>query len=176
MHANNNSTETPTPSGISRRTVVKGAAWAVPAIAVASAVPAMAASRECLTYTFTPDACKFPGATNFWSYRLSIQICNACPTPITLTITSIKSGSTGLDLTPCGTTPFPSRIIVPANDCFDDAGPYFVEGTNSGNFIELWGYLGTAAQTPIHLTASVVPSGQGMPTNDIKGCTGNPCA
>lgn len=34
----------PDPSGVSRRTVVKGAAWTVPAVAVASAVPAQAAS------------------------------------------------------------------------------------------------------------------------------------
>ena len=31
-------------SGISRRTVVKGTAWAVPAVVVATAAPAMAAS------------------------------------------------------------------------------------------------------------------------------------
>lgn len=34
------------PKGVSRRTVVKGAAWAVPVIAVASAAPAFAASPE----------------------------------------------------------------------------------------------------------------------------------
>lgn len=33
-----------TPAGVSRRTIVKGAAWAVPAITVASAVPAVASS------------------------------------------------------------------------------------------------------------------------------------
>lgn len=57
----NNRTERPRPSGVSRRTVVKGAAWAVPAITVASAVPAMAASQGPIY--FTGNACKLPGAS-----------------------------------------------------------------------------------------------------------------
>jgi hypothetical protein len=43
----------------SRRTVVKGAAWAVPAVVVAGAAPAMAASPGIIT--FTGNACKLPG-------------------------------------------------------------------------------------------------------------------
>lgn len=43
---NENKSVAPGPSGVSRRTVVKGAAWAVPAIAVASSVPALAASID----------------------------------------------------------------------------------------------------------------------------------
>jgi hypothetical protein len=46
----------------SRRTVVKGAAWAVPAIAVASAAPTVAASEGPLS--FTGGACKLPGNAN----------------------------------------------------------------------------------------------------------------
>lgn len=37
--------ETPTATGVSRRTLMKGAAWAVPVIALAAPVPAFAASR-----------------------------------------------------------------------------------------------------------------------------------
>ncbi|MCK0112211.1 hypothetical protein MWU75_08685 [Ornithinimicrobium sp. F0845] len=39
-----------------RRTVVRGAAWAVPAIVVASASPVFAASGECLISSVTPEA------------------------------------------------------------------------------------------------------------------------
>lgn len=46
-------------AGVSRRSVVKGAAWAVPAVAVASAAPAMAASKGPIS--FTGKACKLPG-------------------------------------------------------------------------------------------------------------------
>ena len=46
-------------TNISRRRVVAGAAWAVPAVVVASSAPAMAASPGFLT--FTGDACKLPG-------------------------------------------------------------------------------------------------------------------
>ena len=52
------------PSGVSRRTVVKGAAWAVPAITVASAVPAMAASKPDIEIDWgSSTACKIPGAS-----------------------------------------------------------------------------------------------------------------
>lgn len=43
----------------SRRSVVKGAAWAVPVVAVAAGAPAMAASQGLLS--FTGLACKLPG-------------------------------------------------------------------------------------------------------------------
>ena len=47
-------------SGISRRTLAKGAAWAVPAVAVAAATPAMAKSGGPPQVTVL-DACKQPG-------------------------------------------------------------------------------------------------------------------
>jgi hypothetical protein len=43
----------------SRRSVVKGAAWAVPAVVVAAAAPTVAASAGFLT--FSGSACKLPG-------------------------------------------------------------------------------------------------------------------
>ncbi len=63
----NNRTEKPRPSGVSRRTVVKGAAWAVPAITVASAVPAYAKSGGPPKITVL-EACKQPGASCFKDY------------------------------------------------------------------------------------------------------------
>jgi hypothetical protein len=50
------------PKNISRRRVVAGAAWSVPAVMVASAAPAVAASKGPLE--FTGGACKLPGNAN----------------------------------------------------------------------------------------------------------------
>ncbi|NCD21214.1 MAG: hypothetical protein EOL89_14770 [Actinobacteria bacterium] len=71
---NENKSVTPAPSGVSRRTVVKGAAWAVPAIAVASSVPAMAASR-CIEFTIGPNSCKLAG--NF-EYQINLCFESTC--------------------------------------------------------------------------------------------------
>ncbi len=68
---NENKSVTPGPSGVSRRTVVKGAAWAVPAIAVASSVPAMAAS-PCVSFSYAAGACKDPG--NPFGYFFSLCV------------------------------------------------------------------------------------------------------
>ena len=54
--SNNHGVESTSPS---RRSVVKGAAWAVPAVVVAGAAPTVAASEGFLT--FTGKACKLPG-------------------------------------------------------------------------------------------------------------------
>lgn len=45
-----------------RRTLVKGAAWSVPVVAVAGAAPAMAASQD-VTFDNLGQACKLPGAS-----------------------------------------------------------------------------------------------------------------
>lgn len=45
-----------------RRTLVKGAAWAVPAVTIAAAAPSAAASVLCTgTFCLTSDFCKLPG-------------------------------------------------------------------------------------------------------------------
>jgi hypothetical protein len=78
------------PSGTNRRTVVKGAAWAVPAVAVASAAPAVAAS-PCLTAEFLGDSCKQPGSGNNFGYRLQICFTNTCATSVTITVTQVAA-------------------------------------------------------------------------------------
>ena len=64
-------------SGISRRTLAKGAAWAVPAVAVAAATPAMAASpKPCVgavCVTLTGDACKHPGNPKWYHFGVTIK-------------------------------------------------------------------------------------------------------
>ncbi len=60
----------------SRRTIAKGAAWAVPVIAVAASAPAMASSGGIIV-DFRPDlSCKYPGqSTNLsWGYKLVFNV------------------------------------------------------------------------------------------------------
>lgn len=71
-----------TSSGISRRTLAKGAAWAVPAVALASTVPAYAASGEdCVTVGYAGGACKRPGNSEKdapKAYELGFVFTNTC--------------------------------------------------------------------------------------------------
>ena len=55
--------ESEKPGGVSRRTVTKGMAWAVPAIAIAAPVPAFAAASEG-PLTLEGTGCKLPGNSN----------------------------------------------------------------------------------------------------------------
>ncbi|WP_228488827.1 hypothetical protein [Raineyella fluvialis] len=128
----------------SRRTVVKGAAWAVPAIAVASATPAFAASR-CLQLSFSGTACK---VSNQGQYFIQ-QICfsNSCQS-LSLTIDRVQNNS-GKVLYLCdGTTkwtPSTNPITIPGGGgsvCVD-VGP--VKAASMAGKIEIWGWIGTVS-------------------------------
>lgn len=82
-----------TTSGISRRTLAKGAAWAVPAVAVAAATPVMAQSGT-VTFTNLSQACKLPGASCEGQtgvkkgYVVAMTVCNnVTGTPGNVTVT-----------------------------------------------------------------------------------------
>ena len=88
--ANNQGFDATAPS---RRSVVKGAAWAVPAIAVASAAPTVAASEGPLS--FTGGACKLPGNANdiFKGYVFELSAVNVLgpnPTTAVTVITNVR--------------------------------------------------------------------------------------
>ncbi len=88
------------PSGISRRTVTKAMAWAVPAIAIASPVPAFAASRG--TLTFTGDNCKLPGdSSDPWKNGAVyiFNVTNTTANPITICITSVLRSNSAIPAT-----------------------------------------------------------------------------
>lgn len=98
-----------------RRTLVKGAAWSVPVIAVAGAAPAFAASGS-VTLTQT-GACKSPGNSckSFpKGYKFTFNAVNTWPCEVTITSAtiSVTSGEAPGTLTvvtpftvPAGTTP-----------------------------------------------------------------------
>ncbi|GAA2493390.1 hypothetical protein [Terrabacter carboxydivorans] len=77
----------------SRRSVVKGAAWAVPAVVVAGAAPTVAASSGPLS--FTGGACKLPGNANdiFKGYVFELTAVNTLgpgPTTGVTVITNVR--------------------------------------------------------------------------------------
>jgi len=52
-------------TGLHRRTVLKGAAWSVPVVAAAVAVPAYAASADCAGWALVMSTAKVSGAWNY---------------------------------------------------------------------------------------------------------------
>ena len=96
----------PTPKkGISRRTVVAGTAWAVPAVIVATATPAFAALSG--PVTFTGVACKDPG--NPFRYLFSVSITNSNNQPLQVNFQNLVINSV------TGTSICPTTAQVPAN-------------------------------------------------------------
>ncbi len=93
--------EQPKPkAGLSRRTVVVGTAWAVPAVIVATATPAFALSGP---VTFTGVACKDPG--NPFRYLFSVTITNSNAQPLQVNFTSLViNGVTGTSICPTSAT------------------------------------------------------------------------
>lgn len=65
----------------SRRTLVKGAAWSVPVVAMAAPAHAVGAS-QCITWFFGEGSYKCPGqSTDFaFGYGLTFCVTNTCPT------------------------------------------------------------------------------------------------
>jgi hypothetical protein len=122
------------PSGTNRRTVVKGAAWAVPAVAVASAAPAMAASPCIPEITFSDDSCRCPGQSTEFEFTYFVRLCaddTTCPDSeddfVTVTgIASKTGGPGGTPLTPVG---FSFPIQVPVGECTQTV--YELGSTNS---------------------------------------------
>jgi hypothetical protein len=75
-----------------RRTVAKGAAWAVPVIAVGAAAPVMASSPPDIDVELDPLlSCKFPGQSSCadWGYRLVFRITST--TALILAVASITA-------------------------------------------------------------------------------------
>ncbi|MFM6848387.1 MAG: hypothetical protein ACKOVB_04695 [Terrabacter sp.] len=85
------------PAPPSRRSVVKGAAWAVPAVVVAGAAPTVAASVPPVFPDLpSASACKLPGnsiASNYgcWNkgYVLFVNFVNTFNTPVSVRVTGL---------------------------------------------------------------------------------------
>jgi hypothetical protein len=111
-------TSTSSTSRPARRTLVKGAAWSVPAIAVATQAHAQTGSPPIIVEPQGGAACKFPGASCSpykQAYRFVFCFTNQSAENITVTFPLIEL--------PQGTntTPIPGSVNVPAgavNLCF----------------------------------------------------------
>ena len=128
--------------GISRRTVVKGTAWAVPAVVVASAAPAMAAgASQCLTATFGGGSCKQPGTgQNNFGFKLKICFTNTCSAPVTITVTKIQGNAGSSPVKLIGQTiqvGVGERVCIPGTS---EEFPGFTVycSANSANFINVF--------------------------------------
>lgn len=90
---------------LSRRRVVRSAAtlaWAVPAISVASAVPAFAGSADCCNLTVSGSASWVSGDLNY--IDVPLDLANACGTSVSgLTVTLYVCGPSELEYS--GTNP-----------------------------------------------------------------------
>ena len=100
--------------GISRRTVVAGTAWAVPAIVVASAAPAMAASGPVV---LSGVACKGPGQSGEFefAYYFQVTLTNNTASSQTYTFNSITINGSQPPLTSIAPNPVvvaPQTITV----------------------------------------------------------------
>lgn len=149
----------------SRRTLAKGAAWAVPAVTIAAAAPAMASSKPCLDYTFNTDgSCKFPGANNAFSYHLVLKICNSCDTQQTVNLVIAKMTNNAEKLlTACRGTSYPITVsaTIDAKACYTVPFGNF-NSSSSASTIVAYDADGTKL-----FTADAPPNGE---------CTGDPCA
>src|SRR3954451_21784139 len=123
-------------SGVSRRTVVKGTAWAVPAVVVATAAPAMAAgASQCLTATFSALSCKQPGGgQNDFGYRLQICFTNTCTSTVQIVITGIQGNTGGSQRDPLN---IPLEVPV-GQTCTPALSPVIYCSTNSANFLRVF--------------------------------------
>ena len=146
------SSATPRPG---RRTLVKGAAWSVPAIAVATQAHAQGASViQCLTVAFSGTSCKCPGqGQNDFSYNLSVCFTNTCPVgtaPITVNVVRLVSNS-GVVLCPSAAE---QLVIEPGQTACTTPQWYFSQ--NSANFIDVVYRIGDGPELEHAWTGSCI--------------------
>ncbi|MCS3841771.1 hypothetical protein [Microbacterium sp. AK031] len=151
-----------TSEGISRRTVTKAMAWALPAIAVAAPIPAFAASG--LTPTITPGAaCKAPGNSCnpiVKGYSVPATVHNPSDKTIYVTAIVINVNTSGIAF---GLNPIPPLPWeVPAGGSLNVN--FNATSGNSANldfelgFSVTWGHAADGSDTehdPIQVTVTV---------------------
>jgi hypothetical protein len=152
------------PNGVSRRTVTKAMAWAVPVIAVSAAVPAYAASR--INFNLNGLGCKLPGNSNgiFKGYAFALTINNDSTVPITITITQITLngddlGQTGLvNLVPSPATFDQNPFTLDPGEDLTDAALITQNAANSSNGTLTITYnINGGASTTVSATVNAAP-------------------
>ena len=110
----------------SRRTVVRGAAWATPVVLVAAAAPTVAASVT-VALKLTGSGCKLPGGSNNLAkgYVFGITILNSGTVAADVTLTSITIGSDSLGVD--------EVLIIDAQSCATVGSQFQVAAGSSRN-------------------------------------------
>lgn len=153
---------TNTSEGISRRTVTKAMAWAVPAIAIAAPVPAFAASGETPVIE-TGAACKAPGNSCnpiVKGYSVPATIYNPDNIDVWVTAVAINVNTSGINF---GLNPIPALPwFIPAGGSLNVN--FNATSGNSANldfelgFLVTWGHESDGSDTdhdPIQVTVFV---------------------
>lgn len=158
------------PTGISRRTVTKAAVWAVPAVAVAAAVPIASASVPCVSVTGGGSGCKWPGSGSNWSYDLTFCYTNNCGKNVSVRITELQNNSSK-DFTACTSNTHVGLVVTLTPGQQVCIGPYPYSSTSSAHYIEVYGQImGTTGVWGSVVHLAEIPA----PTQDCGGTS--PCA
>lgn len=146
--------------GISRRTVTKAMAWAVPVIAVASPVPAFASSHGIIE--FSGLGCKLPGNSQdiYKGYAFRMTASNTTDASVSVNITDadldgIDLGAvTVLDLSTC--TELGNPFTIPANTTYTNLVLLTADAPNSqnGELVVNFTVNGGGGETPATANAS----------------------
>jgi len=142
-----NTSSAGTHSGISRRTLVKGAAWSVPVLMMAAPTPAFAASGCNPTFSFGGSSYKCPGiGQNSKEYYLDICVSNlsGCTTaggasPTTMYIWGVQNKTGNDALTPASPVGNPWHIAIDLTTGQSCSGlTKFVGSGNSANWLQFF--------------------------------------
>lgn len=128
------------PTGISRRTVTKAVAWAVPAVAVAAAVPIASASTPCVAVTAGGSGCKWPGSGNNWSYDLQFCYQNNCGRSVQVKVTRITNNA-GKAFTACTSNTHIGLVVTLTAGQQICYGPWPYSSSASASKIEVYGSI-----------------------------------
>lgn len=171
--------------GVSRRTVAKGVAWAVPAITLATAVPAAAGASQGVI-SFSGAGCKIPGGSApgvFKGYVFRMTASNTTSAAVTVTITSATLDGTSLgevtviDLNGCQKLGNP--FTIPANTNYQNLALLTRDAPNSQNgaLVVTYTVSGSAGSETAYATAGSLPPIQGgcaVFTSAEEDCITNP--
>lgn len=177
-------TEEPT-RGISRRTLAKGVAWSVPAVAVASAVPAFAASPpEPPPVNLTGRSCKIPGgsANGEWNDGSVYEtvLTNTTGTAQVFEITGFRRGTASQDgdqVAVVKLSTLPASVACCTN-LVNPAGTFTVPANSTGTYAFVtrnWGSSGSGALV-VEFEIDGIPqpdaTGSDGALNPIPNCNG----
>lgn len=154
-------------AGLSRRTVMKGAAWSVPVVMVATAAPAMASSPGFVDFLGT--ACKYPGNSNKdypKAYKFDMVSNNSQPFPVLIVVKAFSvsganlQGKQYLDIVPAqGSTTCAPTCTPDLTGAMEDLGQLPAVLCVPANGTVYWqaitGRFGDSANSQVTITFDV---------------------